>query len=94
MSNPTENIESHKPGIIERLGKKELRDYFLYLTVAFAGIGLADVAANIILPALHAIENLNTLDRAPIIGAISGGFGAISGGFEISRRLDTKRNMG
>jgi hypothetical protein len=69
MSKSVEAAEGHKPGIVERLGKENVTNYLLILTAIFAGMGLIDIGANCVLPALH------SLDGAAGAGLISLGTG-------------------
>ena len=77
--------EGHQPGIIEKLGRENVRNYFLLVAGVFAGLGGLDFAANFVLPALN-IMQLHSMDGAAAAGAIATVSGGISAGVEIQRR--------
>ncbi|MGA2967785.1 MAG: hypothetical protein ABSD69_01250 [Candidatus Levyibacteriota bacterium] len=69
--------EAHQSGLIEKLGRENVKGYFLLVAGVFAGIGGLDFAANVVLPALH-IMQLNSMDGAAAAGVIAAGVGATS----------------
>ena len=52
----------------EPSGKGELRVFLLILSGVFAGIGAADIAANIVFPALHSLDGAGATGVITTVG--------------------------